>query len=162
MPPICRQTLGELRNKHMVLIDTVGMSQRDRAVAEQAAMLVDAGNIKRLLLLNATCRGDTLDDVVRAYSGSDLAGAIVTKVDEAASLACAIDVLVRHELQLFYVANGQRVPEDLHLPNRPYLFHRALRGVSEDSPHRLAPEQAGLMLAAQAGSNPRLAGAYLG
>ena len=53
----------------MVLIDTVGMGQRDRMVAEQAAMLLGAGEVRRLLLLNATSRGDTLDDVVRAYEG---------------------------------------------------------------------------------------------
>ncbi|MBL8488430.1 MAG: flagellar biosynthesis protein FlhF, partial [Rhodocyclaceae bacterium] len=45
---------ADLRDKHMVLIDTVGMSQRDRMVAEQAAMLAGAGEVRRLLLLNAT------------------------------------------------------------------------------------------------------------
>ncbi|MDZ4255175.1 MAG: flagellar biosynthesis protein FlhF, partial [Sulfuritalea sp.] len=38
-----RRTLADLRDKHMVLIDTVGMSQRDRMVAEQAAMLTRSG-----------------------------------------------------------------------------------------------------------------------
>ncbi|MBA3904183.1 MAG: flagellar biosynthesis protein FlhF, partial [Rhodocyclaceae bacterium] len=149
-----RQTLAELSGKHMVLIDTIGMSQRDRLVAEQAAMLNNAGDIKRLLLLNATCRGDTLDDVVRAYGrdagGADLAGAIMTKVDEAVSLAPALDALIRHNLELYYVANGQRVPEDLHLPNRAYLLHRALKELPESSPHRLAGDEPGLLLASGA------------
>ncbi len=143
-----RQTLAELRGKHMVLIDTMGMSQRDRAVAEQAAMLAGAGGVRRLLLLNATSRGDTLDDVVRAYSGADLEGVIFTKVDEAASLGSTMDVAVRHDLDVFYVANGQRVPEDLHLPNRAYLLHRALREQAAGSPWRLHDEDAGLMLSA--------------
>ncbi len=143
-----RQTLAELRGKHMVLIDTVGMSQRDRAVAEQAAMLSGAGGVRRLLLLNATCRGDTLDDVVRAYAGADLDGCIFTKVDEAASLGSAMDVVVRNGLDVFYVANGQRVPEDLHLPNRAYLLHRALREPAAESPWRLCNDDAGLMLSA--------------
>ncbi|MDY0013347.1 MAG: flagellar biosynthesis protein FlhF [Rhodocyclaceae bacterium] len=142
-----RQTLAELKGKHMVLIDTVGMSQRDKLVAEQAAMLMGAGGVRRLLLLNATCRGDTLDDVIRAYDGPDLAGCIFTKVDEAASLAPVVDAAVRRRLEIFYVANGQRVPEDLHLPNRPYLVHRSLREAAADSPHRLAADEAGLILA---------------
>ena len=148
-----RTTLRDLAGKHMVLIDTVGMSQRDQAVAEQAAMLNAAGEVRRLLLLNATARGDTLDDVVRAYagkgSGPDLAGVVFTKVDEAASLAPVLDVAIRHELDVFYVANGQRVPEDLHLPNRAYLLHRALKQLPEDSPHQLFGAEAGLLLAAQ-------------
>ncbi len=145
-----RQTLKALRDKHMVLIDTVGMSQRDRMVAEQATMLLNAGEVRRLLLLNATSRGDTLDDVVNAYDGPDLAGCVVTKVDEATSLAPVLDVLVRHKLDCYYIANGQRVPEDLHLPNRAYLLHRALKGLSAQSPHRLHADEAGLLLAANA------------
>ncbi|HCX34772.1 MAG TPA: flagellar biosynthesis protein FlhF [Rhodocyclaceae bacterium] len=142
-----RRVLGELAGKHMILIDTVGMSQRDRQVAEQAAMLMNGGDVRRLLLLNATARGDVLDEVVAAYSGPDLAGCILTKVDEAASLAPALDALVRNELELFYVANGQRVPEDMHLPNRAYLLHRALKSLPEDSAHRLCGEEAAFAFA---------------
>ncbi|HMM54174.1 MAG TPA: flagellar biosynthesis protein FlhF [Candidatus Desulfobacillus sp.] len=149
-----RRTLAELGGKHLVLIDTIGMSQRDRMVAEQAAMLDSVGGVQRLLLLNATSRGDTLDDVLRAYGGescgSALAGAILSKVDEAVSLAPALDALIRHRLMLYYVANGQRVPEDLHLPNRAYLLHRALKVQPEDSPHHLEGAEAGLLLAAAA------------
>jgi flagellar biosynthesis protein FlhF len=161
-----RRTLADLSAKHMVLIDTIGMSQRDRLVAELAALLDGAGDVRRLLLLNATSRGDTLDDVVRAYGreagGSALAGAILTKVDEAVSLAPALDALIRNRLTLYYVANGQRVPEDLHLPNRAYLLHRALKGLPENSPHRLVGDEAGLLLAAGSARSARSHGALHG
>lgn len=143
-----RQTLAELRNKHMVLIDTVGMSQRDRMVAQQAAMLTGAGDVRRLLLLNSTSRGDTLDDVISAYRGPDLAGCIFTKIDEAVSLAPVIGAAIAHELEVFYVTNGQRVPEDLHLPNRTYLLHRAMRERDAGSPWKLKDDEAALMMAA--------------
>jgi flagellar biosynthesis protein FlhF len=147
-----RRMLVELRDKHMVLIDTVGMSQRDQAVSEQIAMLSSSGDVRRLLLLNAVARADALDDVVRAYSapngGADLAGAIISKVDESVTLGPVLDVLMRHQLPLFYVANGQRVPEDLHLPNRAYLLHRAMRPAGEESSQHLSPRDAGLMMAA--------------
>jgi flagellar biosynthesis protein FlhF len=156
-----RRTLVELRDKHMILIDTVGMSQRDRMVAEQAAMLTRVGEVKRLLLLNAGSRGDTLDDVVRAYSGEDLAGCILTKIDEAPSLGPALDAVVRHGLLLAYVANGQRVPEDLHLPNRNYLLHRAFKLPADSSPHRLHGDDVGLVIAPRAAANST-AGASLG
>ncbi len=161
-----RRTLADLSGKHMVLIDTIGMSQRDRLVAEQAAMLDGAGDVRRLLLVNATSRGDTLDDVVHAYGreagGSALAGAILTKVDEAVSLAPAIDALIRNRLELYYVANGQRVPEDLHLPNRAYLLHRALKSLPENSPHRLVGDEAGLLLASGSARAERPLGALHG
>ena len=141
-----RQTLMELQHKHMVLIDTMGMSQRDKLVPELTDMLAGC-DVQRLLLLNSTSRGDTLDDVVRAYAGETLAGCILTKIDEAASLATVLDVIMRHGLKLQYVSNGQRVPEDLHLPNRSYLLHRAFKDVPESSPHKFDGLEPGLMMA---------------
>jgi len=139
-----QRTLEGLRDKHMVLIDTVGMSQRDRMVADQAAMLTRSGEVNRLLLLNAGSRGDTLDDVVRAYGGDDLAGCILTKVDEATALAPSLDCIVRHGLTLSYIANGQRVPEDLYLPNRKYLLHRAFKVGAGETAHTLRKEEIAL------------------
>ena len=118
----------------------------------KAAMLDGAGDVRRLLLLNATSRGDTLDDVIRSYAGEDIAGCILTKVDETASIAPALDAVVRHGLLLSYVANGQRVPEDLHLPNRNYLLHRAFKQPAPASVHRLKEEELGLVLPAQGAS----------
>lgn len=147
-----RQTLEELAHKHMVLIDTMGMSQRDKSVAEQISMLIGGGGaVRRLLCLSATSRGDTLDDVIQAYRGDDLAGCVLTKVDEAASLATPIDSIMRNGLKLHYVSNGQRVPEDLHLPNRAYLLHRAFKDVPEVSPHRFEEGEAGLLMASAGG-----------
>ena len=139
--------LSELRNKHTVLIDTVGMSQRDQAVSEQVEMLCQAGKqIKRLLLLNATSHGETLNEVVEAYQKRGLDGCILTKVDEAASLGPALDCAIRHELNVHYLATGQRVPEDLHLANRQYLIHRAFKARSAASPWQLDDSELGFAL----------------
>jgi flagellar biosynthesis protein FlhF len=123
-----RIALKELRNKHTVLIDTIGMSQRDQMVTEQVAMLTGAGaDVKRLLCLNATSTNETLAEVVRAYQGSGLHGCIMTKLDEAASIGNVLDVIIRQKLNLHYISNGQRVPEDLHLADRAMLVDRAFR-----------------------------------
>ncbi|QNA90106.1 flagellar biosynthesis protein FlhF [Massilia sp. Dwa41.01b] len=124
-----RIALKELKNKHTVLIDTIGMSQRDQMVTEQVAMLNGAGaDVKRLLCLNATATNETLAEVVRAYQGSGLHGCIMTKLDEAASIGNVLDVMIRQKLNLHYISNGQRVPEDLHLADRAMLVDRAFRG----------------------------------
>ncbi|WP_332878352.1 flagellar biosynthesis protein FlhF [Massilia sp. S19_KUP03_FR1] len=123
-----RIALKELRNKHTVLIDTVGVSQRDQMVTQQVAMLSETGaDVKRLLCLNSTSTNETLNEVVRAYQGSGLAGCIMTKLDEAASLGNVLDVVIRQKLNLHYISTGQRVPEDLHLPDRAMLVDRAFR-----------------------------------
>ncbi|MDP2835247.1 MAG: flagellar biosynthesis protein FlhF [Pseudomonadota bacterium] len=132
-------TLADLSSRHLVLIDTVGMSQRDKRVAEQIALLCGESDgeergVKRLLLLGAPCQGVTLEEVARAYSGPGLIGCILTKIDEALTFGPVLDVAIRHELPLHYVTNGQRVPEDLHQANPTYLADRAFRVNQTDSP----------------------------
>jgi len=142
-----RIALKELRNKHTVLIDTIGMSQRDQMVAEQVAMLTESGaNVQRLLCLNATSTNETLNEVVRAYQGSGLAGCIMTKMDEAASIGNVLDIVIRQKLNMYYVSNGQRVPEDLHLADRAMLVDRAFRA-RRDSANQLSDADLPLMMA---------------
>ncbi|WP_395401646.1 flagellar biosynthesis protein FlhF [Pseudoduganella sp. UC29_106] len=153
-----RIALKELSKKHTVLIDTVGVSQRDHMVEEQVAMLQGAGaNVKRLLCLNATSTQETLSEVVRAYQGSGLAGSIITKLDEAASIGSALDVVIRHKLNLFYVSNGQRVPEDLHLADPAALIERAFSGAKSQLADADLP-----LLMANAGHDASLREVHLG
>lgn len=148
-----KSALVNLRGKHIVLIDTIGMSQRDKQVADQVAMLANAGPVQRLLLLNATCNGDTLEDVVRVYGSGDLAGCILTKADEAPTIGAALDVIIRHKLKLHFVANGQRVPEDLHPANKEYLVDRALRRADTE----LTTEEGARMAVLLAGTRTAMA-----
>ncbi|WP_353153923.1 flagellar biosynthesis protein FlhF [Herminiimonas fonticola] len=143
-----RIALDELKGKHTVLIDTVGVSQRDQMVAEQIAMLTGAGSqVKRLLCLNATSTGETLNEVVRSYMGDGLAGCILTKLDEAATIGSALDVVIRQKLNLYYVANGQRVPEDLHVANQQYLVDRAFKLKRETAPFQFSDAEIPLVMA---------------
>lgn len=131
--------LTELKNKHVVLIDTIGMSQRDRAVADQIAMLCSAGRpVQRLLLLSATSHGDTLNEVVQAYqSGPDespLTGCILTKLDEATNLGSTLDTVLRYKLPVHYVSTGQKVPENLYVATRRFLVRSAFCVPRDRSP----------------------------
>lgn len=147
--------LHELRNKHMILIDTVGMSQRDQMLAEQIAMLNQCGTeIKHLLLLNATSSGDTLDEVISAYQKHNIYGCVITKVDESASMGTALDAIIRRKLVLHYVTNGQKVPEDLHEANSRYLLHRIFKPSPENSPFSLQDPEFALIMASSSAKQP--------
>jgi flagellar biosynthesis protein FlhF len=142
------RTLKDLSHKHLVLIDSAGMSQRDHRIREQLALLSGNPRVQRLLLLSATAQAGTLDDVVRAYQGSGFAGTILTKIDEALSLAPVLDVAVRHKLTIHYVTNGQRVPEDLHLAQAHYLVDRAMKSTPQ-APHQAHDNEYPIMISAR-------------
>ena len=61
-----RHALQAAQGKHLVLIDTVGLGQRDRRLDEQVALL-DEPDVRRVLLLNAATQAETLDEVVCRY-----------------------------------------------------------------------------------------------
>lgn len=135
--------LDALSGKRLVIIDSIGVGQRDARVAEHKA-LFDQKGISRVLLLSAASQAETLEEVVLAYGADQLAAAILTKTDEAVSLGGALDCAIRHRLQLSHVTNGQRVPEDIHVAQAAYLVHRAL-SANRASPFRLEAKELDLL-----------------
>ncbi|MBI3144119.1 MAG: flagellar biosynthesis protein FlhF [Pseudogulbenkiania sp.] len=145
-------TLADLASRHIVFIDTVGMGQRDARVAAQTQMFDGAGReIQRILLMAANADGHTLEDVVRHYRGHGLAGCILSKIDESVAMGPSLDVIIRNRLKMFYITNGQRVPEDLHMASAAFLIDRAMRSPHQNSPFALQGDELPIMNAAQAG-----------
>lgn len=134
-----------LGDKKVVLVDTVGVGQRDSRVPELMAELT-AARAKKVLLVNAASQGETLDEVLRIYRPLGLDGGIVTKIDEAARLGGALDCAVRHQLPLAFITNGQRVPEDLHPAESRFLVQRALRSGASPA-FALKDEEHGILFA---------------
>ena len=124
--------LGLLSGKKMVLIDTAGVAPRDPRKRDMLDVL-DLPHIKRLLVLNAGSHGDTLDDVHTAFKTTGSQQAILSKVDEAVKLGPPLDALIRHQMVLRGVTNGQRVPEDWEAADANKLV-----GMSMRSPARSA------------------------
>jgi len=123
------QLLYQLKEKRLILIDTEGTSQRD---TDLTARLAAYGNteskVKFYLTLAATCQEAGLDETVRVFNKLPLAGAVITKIDEAAQLGCVLGVLIRHGLPAAYLTDGQRVPDDLHpaAKKRLWLMNQAV------------------------------------
>jgi len=139
-----RELLSSLQGKRLVLIDTCGLSQRDERMEEMLGALSAARfnmhPIRRVLVLNAASHSETLDEVARAWRAPDAAGAILTKMDEAARIGGAIDCLLRYRMMLFGLTNGQRVPEDWHPAGARLIAHVALK--PSTSPFSLGDEEA--------------------
>ncbi len=127
------EVLRMLAGRRLVLIDTAGMGQRDVRLARQLSWLAGADpRVRVLLALPAPTQTGALQEIVEAFMVSRPSACILTKTDEATSLGGAISALIRSRLPLAYVANGQRVPEDLHCarPRRTWLVKSALELMS--------------------------------
>ena len=141
--------LDLLSAKKMVLIDTAGMAQRDERTRELLDMLSHR-TVHKLLVVNAAQQGETIEDVITAYRGSQCRGVVLSKLDEAVKLAPALDALIRHKMKVLAVANGQRVPEDWHRLSAATLVQRALRAPAPAA-WKLEPTEVNLVF-----TDPRL------
>ena len=122
-----RGVLRSLRDKRLILIDTAGMGQDDVRIRQQLAALRGRQlNLKNYLVLPATSQYLVLRETLRTFSEVDIAGAIVTKLDECRSLGPLLSVLIQNQLPIAYVSDGQRVPEDIHLARGQALLGNAI------------------------------------
>jgi flagellar biosynthesis protein FlhF len=60
-----------------------------------------------------------------------LDGCIASKVDESTSIGGIISILIENKLQLNYISDGQKVPEDIHRANTTDLLKQALEMVRQ-------------------------------
>ena len=118
-----KETLMRLEHKKLVLIDTEGRSQRDHELQNRFATWGrHRDRVRYYLTLSAATQEAGLDEVVRVFNTVPLSGCIVTKIDEAAQLGCVISTLIRHDLPVTWLADGQRIPDDLHAADRRRLW----------------------------------------
>ncbi|MCD2512732.1 flagellar biosynthesis protein FlhF [Comamonas endophytica] len=118
--------LGLLANKKVVLIDTTGVAPRDPR-KDDILDVLDLPGVQRMLVLNASSQGDSNDEVLNAFKAEGCRQVILSKVDEAVKLGPSIDTLVRHQMQLCGVTNGQRVPEDWEAADAHQLVAASMR-----------------------------------
>ncbi|WP_295956228.1 flagellar biosynthesis protein FlhF [Rhodoferax sp.] len=124
--------LGLLGNKRMVLIDTTGIAPKDPRKRDMMDVL-DLPGVNRLLVLNAGSHGDTMDEVLTSFKTRGVQQAILSKIDEAAKLGPALDAIIRHQLVLRGVCNGQRVPEDWEPADAKKLVRASMRSTTKSA-----------------------------
>jgi len=135
---------AQMQGKRLVLIDTIGMSQRDQRLTQRIAELQygggqqDGSMTRLVLLLNTASQRGMLQEVVDRFqdsaraAGNEIRDCILSKVDESVHLGAALDVVIRNGLTIHFVANGQRVPEDLELVDFAQLVEQAVPEIGPD------------------------------
>jgi flagellar biosynthesis protein FlhF len=144
--------LNAFADRRLVLIDTAGMSPRDVRLSEQLAMLrVGDRPVRRYLALAANTERTALERAVKAFSEVACDACVLTKADEAGRLGAPLATLIANRLPLAYVADGQRVPEDLQLARAHTLVTRAAQ-LLESAPDG-ADDDSDLMALAGSGAH---------
>jgi flagellar biosynthesis protein FlhF len=136
--------LYQFRNKRLVLVDTAGFSQKDARLIKQLDTMKQnsSANIRNYLVMQANCQYRVMQQTVNEYRQISLQGCILTKIDECYSLGEVISVAIENKLQICYLADGQRVPEDLQPASTKFLITSAAKlykkfGLIHTSPNHI-------------------------
>ena len=129
------QLLYSLSDKSLILVDTAGVGFKDERFNAQLSQLKLQSNLnlKHYLVLPCTTQRKVLQHAYNHFSMVGLTGLILTKIDECQNLGDALSLCIEMKLPISYITDGQRVPEDLDIPNPGALARRALSAIEDDT-----------------------------
>jgi flagellar biosynthesis protein FlhF len=114
------RAMERVADADLVLVDTAGRSSPED-VARQAALVRSIARVQLHLVVSAATGAHELAAVADRYRALLPDRLVVTKVDEAAGPGGILSASVRISRPISCVADGQRVPEDLHALTGPQL-----------------------------------------
>lgn len=113
-------------NKHLVLVDTPGISiQTTKPPFKQAKPLLP--NLQRLLVLNATAQVEVNQASLKAFDNCVLAGALLSHMDEAFKLGPLLDMLILNKVVLRGCTQDQPLAKNWSRANPMHWVSQTLR-----------------------------------
>jgi flagellar biosynthesis protein FlhF len=124
--------LDELEGRHLVLIDTAGLSGADPGCQEQLRELSQSRHaVRSHLLVPATSQPRIMKSMWHCYKMASLAGCVMTKLDEALTLGEVLGFALETALPVAWVTDGQKIPRDLHPANAASLVRLGVERLRE-------------------------------
>lgn len=127
-----RAVVAETHAPDLLIIDTPGIGPRDHELAQQLPLLTQIPGLRTLLCLQASTHPLESRRVLQRYSTAQPAGLILTKLDETHLWGPAISLVVEQELPVYWMTDGQRVPQDLHRWNAATIIGHAVAAATPD------------------------------
>jgi flagellar biosynthesis protein FlhF len=104
-----------------LLLDTAGRSPSDEASRDMLRVLSARSDVRTHLVLAASTPPDLAKRLFDRFEDAHPSRVVLTKLDEAESLAPLMPVLRDRQLPISYLGTGQNVPEDLQRATPPAI-----------------------------------------
>lgn len=101
----------------VLLVDTAGRGPQDADHLRALQAMLSQHRVTPYLVLAAATRRGELQAVLRDYGGLRPARLVFTKLDEAVAMGALLNATTSCQRAISFVTHGQRVPEDLSLPD---------------------------------------------
>jgi flagellar biosynthesis protein FlhF len=111
-----KDLIESLDDRDLILVDTPGASPSDLARLSKLEAVMALPEARMNLVISATTRSEDIVKIVSRFQRFAPKRVIFTKLDETDSKSLLVGDLLRNEVAISYITNGQRVPDDLLVP----------------------------------------------
>jgi flagellar biosynthesis protein FlhF len=108
--------IESLDDRDLILVDTPGASPSDLARLSKLEAVMTLPEARMNLVISATTRSEDIVKIVSRFQRFAPKRVVFTKIDETDSKSLVVGDLLRNEIAISYITNGQRVPDDLLVP----------------------------------------------
>jgi flagellar biosynthesis protein FlhF len=115
-PADMEQAIAKHSDADVILIDTIGRSQRNAPhLGELKELLAPAKPTEIYLVVSAGSSPSVQMDVVKSFSVLSPNRLVISKTDESDLLGCIVSLPIATGLPISCITNGQNVPDDLRM-----------------------------------------------
>lgn len=112
----------------VIFIDTAGRNFRNQEYVEDLNRIIEFDTeMETYLVLSLTSKERDMDDIYQQFSLIKIKQAIFTKADETSTYGTMLNFIVRHQVGVAYLTNGQDVPNDIETAS-PELIASTILG----------------------------------
>jgi len=127
--------LKNFKNKDIVLIDTPGMSHKNKYQISKLETALDEGvrwaNVH--LVLSAVTKNGDLEGILKAFKCLAINRLVFTKLDETVEYGNIINQIVRTKIPVSYFTTGQDIPEDIEVASLDRMSEMMLNQRSDNN-----------------------------
>lgn len=111
----------------IVLVDTAGRNFRDAKYIAELGKVVDLEqDIDTYLVLSLTTKATDLDVIYNQFENIPIKKLIFTKKDETATYGAILNLVVKYQVGVAYLTNGQDVPDNIEEATSKKVSHLIL------------------------------------
>ena len=124
-----KQAAKRFAHYDYVFIDTAGRNYQNKEFVEDLKSLIDFDiDVETYLVLSATSKENDMDIIYNQFSIIPIKGVIFTKIDETANHGLVLNFIIKHQIPLIYMTNGQDVPDDIMVASKEEIIKTVCGG----------------------------------
>jgi flagellar biosynthesis protein FlhF len=121
-----KANLKRFKKMEFIFIDTPGLNpENDSQIRDLQSSFVKLPAVETQLVLSATTKENDLMNVIGRLEGFERRRLLFTRLDETTAIGNLLNVMIRTNIPVSYVAAGHRVPDDI----RPASLDRLIQSL---------------------------------